>query len=59
MVLTWTAASNTTYRLEFNPDLSPSNWTSLPGDITGLSNLATKTDLLTPSNRFYRIRVLP
>jgi hypothetical protein len=26
VLLTWTAISNTTYRLEFNPDLNPSNW---------------------------------
>ena len=59
VVLTWTAISNTTYRLEFNPDLTPSNWNALPGDVTGASNTASKLDALTPSNRFYRVRVLP
>jgi hypothetical protein len=57
--LTWTAISNTTYRLEFNPDLNPSNWNAFPGDVTGISNTASKLDSLTPSNRFYRVRVLP
>jgi hypothetical protein len=57
--LTWTAVSNATYRLEFNPNLAVSNWTPIPGDVTSPSNLATKLDLLTPSNRFYRVRVLP
>jgi hypothetical protein len=57
--LTWTAMSNTTYRVEFNPDLVPSNWTALPGDVIGVSNTATKLDPLTPSNRLYRVRVLP
>jgi hypothetical protein len=57
--LTWSAISNTTYRLEFNPDLSPSNWTALPGDVIGVSNTASKLDTLTASNRFYRVRVLP
>ena len=59
VVLTWTAVSNATYRVEFNPDFATSNWSSLPGDITASSNTATKLDLLTPSNRFYRVRVLP
>jgi len=58
-LLTWTAVSNVTYRLEFNPDLTPSNWNAIPGDVLGLSNTASKLDTLTPSNRFYRVQVLP
>ena len=57
--LTWTAVSNTTYRVEFNPGLSPSNWNALSGDVPGVSNTATKLDALTSSSRFYRVRVLP
>ena len=59
VLLTWTAVSNATYRLQFNPSLATSNWTALPGDVTSLSNLATKTDPLTPSNRFYRVLIVP
>jgi hypothetical protein len=59
VLLTWSAVSNTTYRLEFNPDLNPSNWNALPGDVTGASNTASKSDTLTPSNRFYRVRTIP
>jgi Divergent InlB B-repeat domain len=58
-VLTWTAISNDTYRLEFSPDLSPTGWTALPGDVTSLSNFASKADPLTPSNRFYRVQLVP
>ena len=58
-LLTWTATSNVTYRLENNADVSSTNWTSLPGDVTTLSNTASKLDALTPSNRFYRVRALP
>jgi hypothetical protein len=58
--LTWTAVANATYRLEFNPDLGNlTNWSSIPGDVTTLSNTASKLDELTPSNRLYRVRVLP
>jgi hypothetical protein len=59
VLLTWTAVSNITYRLEFNPDLVPSDWNALPGDVLGASNTASKLDTLTPSNRFYRVQVLP
>jgi hypothetical protein len=59
VLLTWTAVSNTTYRVQFNPDLTPSNWNALLGDVLGLSNTASKQDTLTSSNRFYRVQVLP
>lgn len=58
--LTWTAVSNVTYRLEFNPDLANlTNWNAVPGDVTAATNTASKLDPLTSSNRFYRTRVLP
>ncbi len=57
--LIWTASSNRIYRLEFNPDLNPTNWIIIPGDVTGLSNTASKLNALTSSNRFYRVRVVP
>ena len=55
--LIWTAVSNTSYRVEFTTDLSLTNWNVLPGEVTSFSNSATKVDPLTPSNRFYRVRV--
>jgi hypothetical protein len=57
--LTWTAISNLTYRLEFKSDLNPINWTAVPGDIIATTNQASKSDILTRSNRFYRVQVLP
>ena len=57
--LTWTAVSNTTYRLEFKPDLTSSNWNVLPGDVIAVSNTVSKLDTLTPSNRFYRVLANP
>ena len=59
ILLTWTAISNATYPVEFNPDLQPSNWTAVPGDVTGVSNTASKLDPLVPSNRIYRVRIIP
>jgi len=57
--LTWTAISNRIYQLEYNPDLNPANWITLPGDVIGTSNTATKLDSLISSNRLYRVRMLP
>jgi hypothetical protein len=57
--LTWTATSNVTYRLESNPAVGSTNWSAIPGDVTTLSNTASKLDALTSSNRFYRVHVLP
>jgi hypothetical protein len=58
VLLTWTAISNITYRLEFNPDLTASNWNAVPGDVPASSNTASKLDPLTPSNRLYRVRII-
>jgi hypothetical protein len=57
--LTWTAISNATYRVEFNPDLNLTSWIAVQGDVTALTNTASKLDPLTPSNRLYRVRILP
>jgi hypothetical protein len=55
----WMGESNKTYVLEYTSDLGLTNWDAVPGDITTVSNKACKFDLLTSSNRFYRVRVLP
>jgi hypothetical protein len=57
--VTWTAISNITYRLEFTSDPGLTNWNAFPGDVTSLSNRASRADSLTTSNRFYRVRVIP
>jgi hypothetical protein len=56
--LTWTAVSNAAYRVQFNSDLSSTTWTDLVGDVLASGTRASKTDT-PPTNRFYRIRVLP
>src|SRR5207248_6064236 len=40
--LTWTAVSNLTYRVEYKPDLISTSWNALAGDVTSLSNTASK-----------------
>jgi hypothetical protein len=59
ITLCWGALSNVTYRVEVNSTLDPFTWTALTGDVTSSGDTACITDVLTSSNRFYRIRVLP
>jgi hypothetical protein len=58
LVVRWTAVSNGVYRVQYNPDLVPTNWTDLPGDITATDSVASKRDIITTGNRFYRVMVL-
>jgi len=59
VTVSWMAETNTTYRVEYNPDLNPTNWIALPGDVVANGDTASKTDVLTPTNRFYRVRIAP
>jgi hypothetical protein len=59
ITLIWTSVPNMTYRAEFNPNLAPSNWNPLSGDVIAVTNMASKLDTLASSNRFYRVRVVP
>ncbi len=59
ITLCWGALPNVTYRVEVNTTLDPTTWTALPGDILSSGGIACKSDMLTPTNRFYRVRVLP
>jgi hypothetical protein len=59
IVITWTSVSNAIYRVQFNPVLGTTNWTDILGDVTATGSTASKTDILTTSNRFYRVQVLP
>ena len=59
VVITWTSANNGVYRVQYNPTLGSTNWTDLVGDVTATNSTASKTDIMTITNRFYRIRVLP
>ena len=59
IVITWTAASNATYRVQYKSDLHGIDWSDLTGDITASASTAFKADIVTTTNRFYRVQVLP
>ena len=55
LILSWTSLSNGVYRLQYTPDFSQSNWSEVKGDVTAVSNTASKADILTSTNRYYRV----
>lgn len=57
--LQWTAIPGRTYRVQFTPDLSTTNWSDLPPDVLAVTNMASKADLPTNAQRFYRISLRP
>ncbi|NOS70409.1 MAG: hypothetical protein HOP33_10815 [Verrucomicrobia bacterium] len=59
VVISWNAISNGVYRIQYHSALNATNWTNLAGDITATNSIASKTDLRTATNRFYRVQVLP
>ena len=58
VVITWSAVSNATYRVQFHSNLTAA-WTDRPGDVTATGSTASKTDAPTTDSGFYRIQVLP
>ena len=58
-MITWSAVSNGDYRVQHNPVLATTNWTDLAGDLIATNSIASQADILTSSNRFYPVRVLP
>lgn len=61
VVLRWETQTGKTYHLQYKNDLEQNFWLNLPGDIIAESNVATKTDRLSPASlqRFYRVEELP
>ena len=55
----WTAVSNGNYRVQYKSSLTATNWTDLVGDVTAFGTTASKSDISTTANRFYRVQVLP
>ncbi len=60
VTISWSAVAGETYRVQYKADLNQSLWNDLPGDITALTNVATKVDDPGPvAQRFYRVRLWP
>jgi uncharacterized repeat protein (TIGR03803 family) len=59
--LAWSTEAAETYQLQYNSDLSSSNWTNLGGSVTayGASLQATDSTATNGPQRFYRVVLLP
>ncbi|MCL4788459.1 MAG: hypothetical protein KJ070_16985 [Verrucomicrobia bacterium] len=59
VVITWSAASNQTYRVQHRPDLN-SGWSDLSPDITATNTTASMVDSSAGVNqRYYRVMIVP
>jgi hypothetical protein len=56
--LTWSALAGTRYRVQYKTALDAPAWTDLPPDVQAAATTATKVDVSTGAQRFYRILVL-
>jgi hypothetical protein len=59
LVITWTAQSNSVYRVQYKTSLSNTNWNDLAPDVTATGSTASYTDHPGGApRRFYRILLL-
>jgi hypothetical protein len=60
VVITWSAISNVTYRVQYHSGFDVANWVDLTPDITATNDTASATDNSSDdARRFYRVRVVP
>lgn len=59
VMITWSAASNLTYRVQSKTNLPDANWNDLQPTVTAISTNATYAEPLDSGHRFYRVMVIP
>ena len=60
VTLVWNSISGETYRVESKLDVSDTNWSDILPDVLANGPVSSKTTLsVSPSQEFYRVRVLP
>jgi PKD repeat protein len=61
VVVSFTSSTNKLYDLQFNDDLTLSNWNAAVTNVPGTGTITSATDLGAASltNRFYRVRLVP
>jgi hypothetical protein len=55
LTFTWSATPGQMYQVQYNPDLSQTNWTALGDAILATNSTVTASDAMTNSQMFYRI----
>ena len=57
-VMNWTVPVDFNYRAQYKHNLTDTNWTDLTPDILATNSPVTVTNLISPIQRFYRLRVM-
>jgi subtilase family serine protease len=57
LTLSWTTVSGKSYQVQYIPSLKQTNWTNLGSAIVASNTVASLTDSITNSQRFYRVRM--
>jgi lamin tail-like protein/putative Ig domain-containing protein len=55
VTLTWQATAGKTYQVQFRTDLTSGDWQALGPNVQATGSIATTTDALTGTQRFYRV----
>ena len=59
-IISWSAVSNHTYRLQYQSNLQDISWNDLPPDVTATGPTASATNNITgAAQRFYRVMLVP
>jgi hypothetical protein len=57
--VTWSAATGQIYRLQYLTNLSDTNWSNVPPDVTAVGPTATANDTAEEAGKYYRVMVVP
>jgi hypothetical protein len=57
--LLWNSTTGRSYQLQYNTNLTQTNWVDLGGPITALGSTTATNDTITGVERFYRVQLLP
>ncbi len=58
LTFTWSAVPNASYQVQYNTDLSSTNWLNLGSSVTASNTILSASDAITNSCCFYRIKLL-
>jgi uncharacterized repeat protein (TIGR03803 family) len=58
LTFTWSAVSNASYQVQYNTDLSSTNWLNLGSSVTASNTILSASDSMTNARCFYRIKLL-
>jgi uncharacterized repeat protein (TIGR03803 family) len=58
LTFTWSAVSNASYQVQYNTNLTSTNWLNLGSSVTASNTIVSASESMTNSQCFYRIKLL-